>query len=699
MQKIQRFIGLVLGLVILSACEEPQAPEAIPLPKPEASRYVETGDLDALAKRGELRILSWMSDAAYLPREGSPLYLEQSLGAEFARAQGLKPRIVPIERFEDLIPALLAGRGDVIAANLTITEARKARIAFTVPVAHSQEMLLARMDDPIHKRAQLKGRRIAVQRGTTFEETLADLKKKYPGLGIDHLPGTLHPDLILDKLAAGEIDLTIGDSNVVEVVEDYRKDFKPVFSLGPERPLAWGVRPDNPQLLEALNQFITHAALTRRPASIHHDDLDGIKKRKTLRLLTRNNAATYFLWRGELMGFEYELAKRFAKRQGLRLEVIVAPDHESLLPMLREGRGDIAAAFLTPTPEREAMGVAFSRPYHYANEVIVGQADDKILDSVQDLAGRRVALRRSSSYWNTLQDIKNSGVNVKLIEVPESMETEEILARVARGKYDLSVADSHLLELEQTWRDDLKALLPLGEPQAHGWAMRAQDKKLHAAVDAFLKKEYRSTDYNLLYSKYFRNKHSVLSHKEERVNSAQGGALSPYDDLAKKYADRYNFDWRLIVSQMYQESRFDPDAKSWAGARGLMQVLPRTGRQMGITDLKDPEQSIHAGVKYLNWLRERFDAELPVRDRMWFALASYNAGAGHVHDARRLARKKGWNANRWFDNVERAMLLLAKPQHAKHARHGYVRGRETVNYVRKINARYQAYVGLTGPES
>ena len=162
----------------------------------------------------------------------------------------------------------------------------------------------------------------------------------------------------------------------------------------------------------------------------------------------------------------------------------------------------------------------------------------------------------------------------------------------------------------------------------------------------------------------------------------------------KKYAREYGFDWRLLVAQMYQESRFNPKAKSWVGARGLMQVMPRTAKELGFKNLQDPDTGIHAGVKYLKWVRERFEPELDVRDRMWFTLAAYNAGQGHVKDARRLARRKGWNPNRWFDNVEKAMLLLSKRKYARRARHGYVRGREPVNYVRDIRNRFIAYQRL-----
>ena len=153
-------------------------------------------------------------------------------------------------------------------------------------------------------------------------------------------------------------------------------------------------------------------------------------------------------------------------------------------------------------------------------------------------------------------------------------------------------------------------------------------------------------------------------------------------------------DWRLVVAQMYQESRFDPEAVSFAGAQGLMQVMPRTAREMGYQLPLTVETGIVAGVRYMDWVRARFERHLPLEERLWFTLAAYNAGYGHVYDARRLARQKGLDPDRWFDNVENAMLLLSKQEYARRARFGYVRGREPVNYVRGIRDRYHAYLSL-----
>jgi membrane-bound lytic murein transglycosylase F len=174
------------------------------------------------------------------------------------------------------------------------------------------------------------------------------------------------------------------------------------------------------------------------------------------------------------------------------------------------------------------------------------------------------------------------------------------------------------------------------------------------------------------------------------------GRISPYDDLAMEYAGQYGFDWRLIVSQMYQESRFDPEARSFADAGGLLQVLPSTAVELGFdgADITDPEIGLHAGVRYLDWTRDRFDGLVPPTQQTWFALAAYNVGQGHVRDARQLARDQGLDPNRWFDNVEQAMLLKEQPEFYRQTRFGYARGREPVNYVLAVRRRYEAYLTL-----
>ena len=695
MQITIRLIGQWLTfcfLISLAACTDETPDSTYEIPPVEQS-YIETGDLKALKDLGKLRILTMPLSDKWLPRSGNSFSKEQEMAIKLAQQLKLKPLLIQVDKFEDLIPYLMEGKGDIIAANLTITSERKEKVAFTVPLTHSQERLVTRKNDSIKNLKNLKNRSIAYQAETSYEETLKSLKQKNPDITTQILPGNLSEDQMLDLLVAKQIDLSIMDSNLLDILSTYRDDFKISLTLTEERPLAWAIRTDNPELLKATNLFLTHEQLTQKHESIYTDDFDAIKKRKTLRVITRNNAAAYFLWRGELLGFEYELAKAFADEHKLRLEIVTAPSHEAQIPMLLEGKGDIIASFMTVTEERRNQGITFSRHHHKASEVIVARADDK-LENITDLNGRSIHVRKSSAYWGTLLELQKNNPGFKLIAAPETMETEGIIARVASGEFDLTLADKHLFDIELTWRDDIKAALEINEPRNNAWALRTNNPKLGAAVNKFLKKQYRSLFYNVTYNKYFKNSHRIKKHRDQRIDLSTDGTLSPYDSLIKKYAQQYDFDWRLLVAQMYQESRFDPLAKSWVGAQGLMQVMPRTAKELGITNLKDPEAGIKAGVKYLDWVRDRFEDELNVKDRMWFILAAYNAGQGHVRDARRLARQQGLNPNRWFDNVEKAMLLLSQRKYASKARHGYVRGTEPVNYVREINRRYQAYLAL-----
>ena len=656
--------------------------------------WEETGDLEALRTRGALRVLMpRQGEKGYLPRKGFPLDFERDAVLELAREIELPVHWVYVDERDQLMPWLLAGKGDLVAANLTVTDARKETVAFTVPIAHVREQVVTRADDPHPPKGpkDLSGRTIAVRRASSFWETVEALRKKNPKIKLVPVPETMDTEDVLAAVADGTYDLTVADSNLVEAVRTFRRDLKVAFDVTGERPIAWGVRPEAKKLQEAVNRYLNNAQLARRQPPIYKEDFDGIRKRRVLRVLTRNSAATYFLWKGQLLGFEYELAREFAKRHGLRLEVIVAPSRADLLPWLAEGRADLIAAGLTRTAEREGE-FAFSRPTNKVSEIVVARADPSKPppSDVKDLAGRTVHVRRSSSYWGTLEKLrKEGGVEFTLAEAPEELETEEIIGKVAAGEYDLTVADGHILDIERTWRDDIVAGIALGDPQPHGWVVRKDDRKLLAAIDAFFEKEYRGLIYNMTYAKYFKNERKIRKHAEFRADRT--GELSPYDELARKYAEKYGYDWRLIVAQMYQESRFDPAARSWVGAIGLMQVMPRTAKEMGFADPSKPEAGIHAGVKYMDWVRDRFERELPVKDRTWFALAAYNAGYGHVADARRLAARKGWDANRWFDHVERAMLLLARPEYARKARYGYCRGEEPVKYVRGIRARYRAY--------
>ncbi|MDH5326239.1 MAG: transporter substrate-binding domain-containing protein [Gammaproteobacteria bacterium] len=700
------FLSLVF-LSLLSCGDPSQQPSASDaaenirvLDLDSDDNYIEKGDFDTLQQRGQIRVVMprFGNQDGFLPRQGSPLNVDIELLHRFAEREKLNVVWVFVDSFELTGQALLQGKADIIAANMTVTPERKKQWLFTVPVAIVKEQLIGSSGARISKPSELTGKQVAVKKTSSFWDTAQALKRANSKVSIEEIETGAQTDSILDDIAQSKNRYTILDSNIAAHVLSYRDDLAIAFDVSGERAIAWAVRPQAATLKQKLDQFLSQEKLTQKTQSVYTADFTEIKNRKVLRVLTRNSAATYFLWRGELVGFDYELVQRFAQQHGLRLEVVVPPSRELLLPWLKQGKGDLISASLTIDPAWAAQGVSASRKINQVSEMLVSRSDDP-LGQVKGLHGRTVVVRGSSSYWKTLQklqqQLQQQGLKFKLKKAPETLETEEIIAKVAQGEYDLTVADSHILDIELTWREDIKGAFTLGQPVDHAWVVRSEDQLLLEEINRFIKKEYRGVFYNMTRNKYFKKPHAIAKRLQQRVDGGNGAALSPYDELMQKYAKQYQLDWRLLVSQMYQESRFDPNAKSWVGAKGLMQVMPRTARELGISQLEVPENGIKAGVKYMNWLMDRFEHELPVKDRMWFALAAYNAGLGHVNDARRLARKKGWKSNRWFGHVEKAMLLLSKRKYAQQAAHGYVRGQEPVNYVRSIRDRYQAYLRLT----
>ena len=656
-------------------------------------------DFSAIQEQGTLRVLYWTGFESYLPRAGFPLEQEKVAVSRFAEANQLKVEFIAIDNFDGLIPALADDKGDLIATNLTVTRTRAQSVDFTHPVAYTTEFLVTKKGTDLTEVEQLNQYELAVPKGTSFVKTAEGLKKAYPGMTLRFLESNQPTDQVLDSLVAGDIQLTILDGNTISAVQRYRDDVQRSFQASGQRSIAWAVHKGNKGLLDKLNQFLVqeNLAINIKPKTAPKNRWDKIKQDKVVRFVMRNNMASYFIWRGELHGFNYEMARHFADKHGIRYQIIVAPDHEDMLKYLVEDKADIALGFLTPTASRKAMGIAFSRPYHYASELVVARSNEKPIEDVGALQGRKIYVRPSSSYWETATALKAKVPGLELIPVAETLETEELIAGLADKQYDLTIADNHILDLELTWRDDVQSIMALGEPKEQSWAVSKEHKELLKQINSYIKKQYRGVHYNVTYKKYFKNEHRLLKVRKDYEDLKQKGRLSPYDDLVKQYAQQYKFDWRLLVSQMYQESRFNPEAESWAGAQGLFQVMPKTAKELGVENLEKPENGIKAGVAYLDWVRERAQYMNPKNEEelVWFSLASYNAGAGHVRDAVRLAQQKGWQSDVWFDNVERAMLLLSKREYASKARYGYVRGEEPVKYLRNIRKRYRAYQEVT----
>jgi len=264
------------------------------------------------------------------------------------------------------------------------------------------------------------------------------------------------------------------------------------------------------------------------------------------------------------------------------------------------------------------------------------------------------------------------------------------MLKVAFGIYDLTITGNHQIRFNHMEGMGLSTKFVLTEPLAHRWAIGAKNDQLRNALNSFIESEYRGTKYNLLHAKYFKQAQDTLETESVKVNP-----FSPYDEVTKHYSEQYGFDWRLITALMFQESRFNPNANSYAGAKGVMQFTKATAKFMGLSDTKNVEKSINAGVRYLSHLRGKFDNSILLHDRMWFAVASYNSGYTRLKEARKLAVKMGLDKDKWFQNVELAMLMMAKPYKKNGKKIRNCRCGQTVVYVREIRTRYFNYIRLT----
>ena len=652
--------------------------------------YTESGDLSQIRKHGKLRILVDISNTDSLHREATQQDIELSEAKRMAEHIGLEPVVLYAHNFDQLVPLLEAGKGDIIANNMVVTDARKQEVDFSIPTANTELVLVSRNNvKPVTESTDYKGKTLEVTKGTAYEALAREFVKKHPGLKLK-VSETNYVELVIN-VSEGHLDFTIVENQVYNLVSQFKDNLIQNHIFPDERQMAWAIRKNSPELLEAVNDFVRHSKLTRTiDRSV--GDLEEIRERGYIRVLTRNHPGTYYMWKGRIMGYEYELAQAFAKEQKLRLEIIVAPTHQDLLTMIRDGKADIAASLLSATERRDNSGMDFGRAYMREKVVVVGRNDDKI-DSLEELAGRTIYVRKSANHYDIAMELKKKVPDVKIELAPEELNIQQVLDKVADKEYDLAIADDVSVKLEHSWRKNIDELIDLHvDDNVYGWMVRENNPELLKAVNKFFDKKSTQKKMAVLYTKYF----DAPKRTRPEINELNAdGTISPFDKFVKKYADEYDFDWRLVVAQMFQESTFNPKAKSWVGARGLMQVMPDTGKQVGEKNLFDPETSVRAGLKYLEWLHRKFeDKDISPENMMWFTLASYNAGLGHVYDAQDLAEEKGWDRRVWFDNVEKAMLLLSEKKYYEKARYGYARGQEPYDYVRKIQARYRTYVAL-----
>ena len=385
--------------------------------------------------------------------------------------------------------------------------------------------------------------------------------------------------------------------------------------------------------------------------------------------------------------FEDFVNKRL-KKGHLRINVVYKPEARgNLIENLNAGLGDIAMGYLTITPEREAK-VAFSIPViQNISEIVVTAPGEPPVPSLQDLSGREVYIRKDSSYYASIEklnaDLKKAGKPpVKIRVAPDNLEAEDILEMVNAGLVPATIADDNRARF---WKQvftkiELQTGAVLRTEGSTGFMMRKDSPLLKKEIDAFLQKYPEgSATRNMLLNKYLKSVKYVkaATSKEEQAKFDQIVALF------RKYCEKYDMDTLLMAAQGYQESRLNQNAKSHVGAIGVMQLMPATGKEQNVGDIHQVEPNIHAGVKYVRFMLDKYYGNEPMDalNKGLFTFASYNAGPGRIAQLRRIAKQRGLNPNVWFNNVE---LVAAEKI-----------GRETVTYVGNIYKYYLAYQLVT----
>jgi membrane-bound lytic murein transglycosylase F len=409
-----------------------------------------------------------------------------------------------------------------------------------------------------------------------------------------------------------------------------------------------------------------------------------VLKSQEITVITRNNAHCYYLYRDEPMGFEYDLAKAFADYLGVRLNVTVAESWSKMHQSLIDGTAAVVAAGMTNGLTRHDQ-VAFSDGYLEIQQHIITNRKAPPIKSVKDLAEKVIHVRRGTAYYDRLKALQEQGIDLS-IDVHDDIPIEELIRKVAEGEIDFTVARNNIALLNRRYYPGAIMSAAISDKEYLSWAVNSKARRLLQRVNSFFKVIRENGEFERIYNRYYGDVDDFdyvdLKTFHERLKTR----LSSYAPFIKAAAKRHDFDWRLVAAQVYQESHLNPLAKSSAGARGLMQILPSTGKGLGINDLHDPVQNINAGVQHLRTLYDFFDdAEEP--DRLYIALAAYNIGHGHILDAQNLARKMDLDPNKW-DSLCQTLPLLQYRKYYQNARYGYCRGTEPVRYVKQIMIYY-----------
>lgn len=433
-------------------------------------------------------------------------------------------------------------------------------------------------------------------------------------------------------------------------------------------------------------------------------DLEELRERGSIVAVTDFNSTNYFVYKGQPMGFHYELLKSFSDYSGVNIEIITENDIHKAMAMVNSGEADLLAIDLAMNLYREnqlqftgtilsTRQVLIQRKPNRWKSMTASEISGNLIRNDAGLAGKTIYVQSGSSAVDCLEDL-NSRLSDKITVIEVPYETENLISLVAKREIDYAVCDENIAQVNSGYFPVLDVKTDLTSLQDLAWGVRKLNSdKLITMLNSWISSISNSDYFALLYAKYFRNSWSsyIVRSDYYTINT---GKISPFDGYIKSFSDTINWDWRLLASLIYQESRFNPTVTSFMGAYGLMQVMPSTGRKMGIDIQSSPENNIKAGVMYIRYLQKFFSDRIPdEKERLKFIIAAYNAGEGNIIDAMKLAEKHGRDPLKWDDNVAYFLLRKTDPVYYNDpvVQFGYCRGDESVNFVSEILTRYSEY--------
>ncbi len=421
----------------------------------------------------------------------------------------------------------------------------------------------------------------------------------------------------------------------------------------------------------------------------------------TLVAVTLYGPDSYFLYRDEQMGYQYELISRFAKDNDVALKMVVASSLQDMIKMINEGKADVIACDVPETKEYNSQ-VLHCGPENETHQVLVQRTEygKPVISDVTQLPGKDIYVEKDSKYHYRLENLSKElggGIHIHPVDA-DSMATEDLIEMVVDGAIPFTVIDSDIARFSSTYYKGIDVTLAVGMEQRGSWAVGNNNRLLARVIDEWAASTRDDKSAKEIYRRYYVDSKRLLEDTESPAvaGSGAGGRISQYDEIFRRYAGELGWDWKMLAAQAYVESRFDVNQVSWAGARGLMQLMPRTAAAQGLGQdrITDPELNVKAAVKVIAALDEALADKVPDRqERLKFILAAYNSGIGHILDAIAIADKNGMNPRIWDGNVRKALLLKSNPDYYRDpaVKCGYFKGTQTVEYVDRVLETYKVY--------